>query len=83
MKVFKTVWNWLSGKKTAIGLLLHIGWAIANIANKDLTNGAQYWEIHGYIGTVSGGGLAHKAVKNKNKIADKINNIGTKLKKGN
>ena len=74
----KKLWNWIDGKKTYIGIGLHLAWFAANMIKKDLTDSAQYWEGHGYIGVLTGVGAGHKAFKNKEKINEAINRVNPK-----
>lgn len=70
-KAIKNGWSWADGKKTYIGLALHAGWCLANIINKDLTDGMVYWEVHGYIGALTGIGAGDKVRKAINKAKNK------------
>lgn len=67
----KQAWNWADGKKTYIGLALHAGWCLANLIDRDLTDGPVYWEIHGYIGALTGIGAGDKVRKAINKAKGK------------
>ena len=62
----KKIWTWLNGKKTIIGISMHLTWFALNLIKKDLTDSAQYWEGHGYIGAITGVGIGHKINKSIN-----------------
>ena len=57
------VWNYLDGKKFWIGVAGHATWLATNIIFKDLTTPEQAAHGHLVIGSVTGVGLGHKAVK--------------------
>jgi len=61
MNTAQQIWNWLSGKKTAIGGLytLTVGFAVANKWIDDVT--ANY--LLGIGGIILGTGIAHKMQK--------------------
>ena len=67
-QISKSVWSFLSGKKTYIGLGLHVAWFLTNLVFKDFSTPDQANTGHMLIGTITGTGVFHKAVKNKEKI---------------
>jgi len=74
-KTMKKLWTWINGKKTLIGIGLHLAWFAVNMVKKDLTDSGQFWEGHGYIGVITGVGVGHKITKNKDKISESINRV--------
>lgn len=57
------IWNWLSGKKTAIGAVLLI---ICGIPHLDQLIGQEIIDVIYYLGTAFGvGGVIHKVKKRK------------------
>lgn len=70
----KKLWNYLSGKKTYIGIGLHAAWFIANLAFKDIATTEEVITGHALIGTITGVGVGHKIAKSKiNSAIDKAN----------
>lgn len=72
MKFLKKIWAKLSGKKTIIGLGLHLAWFAANIAFKDLSTSSETITGHGLIFSITGVGIGHKVIKNKESIKKTI-----------
>ena len=60
---FTKVWNYLDGKKFWIGIAGHAVWLTTNLIFKDLATAEQTAYGHLIIGSVTGVGLGHKAVK--------------------
>lgn len=56
-------WKWLDGKKFWIGVVGHAAWLTTNLIFKDLATPEQSAYGHLIIGSVTGVGLGHKAVK--------------------
>lgn len=57
------VWDYLNGKKFWIGVVGHAAWLTTNLIFKDLATPEQSAYGHLIIGSVTGVGLGHKAVK--------------------
>jgi hypothetical protein len=62
MKFIEKIWNYLSGKKTAIGIVSHIGLFAYSVFSKNMTI-KESLEYHGYISGITGVGLFHKGAK--------------------
>ena len=62
------IWNFLNGKKSKIGVILHTIWFILNLIFKDLTLESETVRGHYIIFIITGIGLGHKVIKNKSKI---------------
>lgn len=74
------LWEKTNGGKTAVGVGLHLLWAGANWRYFNLPLDTNIWIHTGVIGPLTGVGVGHKWVKNKNKI-NKVINIIKSLKK--
>lgn len=69
MKLNK-IWSAINGKKTAIGIGLHVAWFVANMAFKNISTDEQAITGHALIFSVTGVGIGHKI----NKAIEKANN---------
>jgi len=80
-KGLKSAWNFMDGKKLYVGTALHVALIAATkifaetITTQDAAMG------HILIGQLTGAGLLHKGVKNKEKINKVINDATSVLKK--
>jgi len=81
MRILNKIWDYLSGKKTWIGLGMHTAWFVSNIIFKDLATPTEVITGHTIIGTWTGVGLGHKAIKNKEVINKNINKVKETFKK--
>jgi len=77
----KRIWKFLNGKKTIIGLSMHLGWFVANLAFKSLASPSEVATGHILIGTVTGVGIGHKIEKNKDKISETLSKLAKSTKR--
>lgn len=61
IKIMKTIWNWLNGKKTAIGAVVSL--ITAYLIAKGWIGEAEQDLLLGFSTLLVGGGLAHKITK--------------------
>ena len=56
-------WDYLQGKKTIIGVVLHTAWLAINIVKPDLCNTDKYFTGHAVIFNITGVGIGSKILK--------------------
>jgi len=79
MKWYEKIWDWMSGKKTAIGIASHVGLIAFSLFSKQMTF-KESWVYHGYISTLTGVGFFHKLGKTEKgkEITKKITDAAKK-----
>lgn len=59
----KKFWKFIDGKKTYIGVGLHVFWFVSNLVFPDFANNSEQNIGHGIIFQITGVGIGHKIDK--------------------